>query len=582
MADSYNRQSALTPRQLVQRRCAALELERTSWFNHWREIQEVLLPRAGRFFVTDTNKGQRRNDVLDDTATAALTVLGAGMQSGMSSPARPWVRLETQDRSLMNTAEVSRYLDVVTTTILDIFARSNFYRSMHAIYEELGAFGTAACIIVPDYENVLHCYPLTIGEYSLGANDKNEIDTLSRRFQMTVGQIVKRFVAPTGQERNGKSDSWDWSRVSPSVKNLWDNHDEDVWISMWQLIEPRLDYDPRKMDAKNMPWRSCYIEDSGNSTATEQVLHESGYRRFPVLAPRWQTIGNDIYGSTCPGMRALGGIKQLQFEHMRKGQAIDYQTNPPVQVPATLKNQDSDFLPGGVTYVDMMGGNTGKVQSAFDVNLRLDYLLADIQDVRQLISRAFFADVFLTMQSRVTGSPVTARQIEEEHQEKLLMLGPVVERQQNELLAPAVEIAFEYANMAGILPPPPEELQGMDLKLEFVSVLASAQRATAMAGVDRLIAATASIAAAKQDPGVWDNVDTDQAIQKAGGYLGVDPEILLGKDDVEQIRQARAEAQAQVQRQAAMAQAADTAKTLSQANTGGDNALANVVQGFSQ
>lgn len=567
----------ITPRDRVLRRVTALTTERASWWTQWKEVNDVLLPRSGRFFVSDTNKGDRRNDILDDTGTAALTVLGAGMQSGMTSPARPWVRLETQDDDLMNNANVSKWLDEVTRTILSVFARSNTYRSLHQLYEELGAFGTAAAIVVPDYDNIIHHYPLTVGEYCLGTNQKNQVDTLSRHFQMTVGQIVKQFVAPTG-DRRPRSGTWDWSKVSQTIKSLWDNFEEDAWIPLYQLIEPRLDRDARKLDKLNMPWASLYVEEGGRGDA---LLSESGYKRFPVLAPRWQTTGNDVYGSTCPGFRALGGIKQLQFEHLQKGRAIDFQVNPPLQVPASMKNQDSDFLPGGVTYTDPMAGSTGKIESAFNVNLRLDHLALDIQDIRQLINRAFYADVFMAMQSRVTGSPITARQVQEEHEEKLLMLGPVVERQQNELLAPLVDMTFEYCLEAGILPPPPDELQDQELKFEFVSVLAVAQRAVAMAGVDQLISAAASIAAAKQDPSVWDTINTDAAIAKAATYLGVDPEIARGDDEIAQIREARQQAQAAAAKQAQMAQAAETAKTLAQAPMNTDNALTNVVNGFS-
>lgn len=575
-------QQYLPDYQKVIRRVGALETERSTWWSHWKDIQQVLLPRSGRFFISDVNKGYVKNDILDDSGTAALTILAAGMQSGMTNPSQPWVRFETQDEDLMNDAEVSRWLDQATRTVLNIFARSNFYRVVHGMYEEMGAFGTAATIVLPDFETVAHFNALTIGEYCLAANDKNEIDTLSRSFQWTVGQIVKSFVAPTGQQR-ARSGTWDWSRCSPLIKNMWDAHNEDAWIPLYQLIEPRLDFNARKMDRKNMPWRSVYVEQGGNGrTEGDDCLYESGFRRFPVLAPRWQTTGNDIYGSTCPGMRALGGIKQLQFEHLRKGQAIDFETNPPLVVPASLKNQDSDFLPGGITYADPAAGAGGKVESAFNVNLRLDHLLLDIQDQREIIKRAFFADVFMAMQSRVTGSPITARQVEEEHQEKMLMLGPVVERTHTELLAPAADITFDYAMQAGILPPPPQQLARQELKLEFVSVLASAQRATAMAGVDRLIAATASIAAAKNDPSAWDNVDTDKAIQKSRIYLGVDPEIARGESDVAKIREAREAAQQRIAQAAQAEQAANTAKTLSEANTGGDNALTQVVSGFSQ
>lgn len=567
---------ALSTRDRILRRIKALELERSSWWGHWKQINDVLLPRSGRFFVTDVNRGERKNDILDDTGTAALTTLGAGMQSGMTSPARPWVRLETDDPTLMESATVSKWLDQVTRTILNVFARSNTYNSLHTMYEELGAFGTACSVVLPDYEDVIRFYPLTVGEYVLSANDRNEIDTLGRHFQMTVMQIVQRYVARGPADRS-KSGSWDWSNVSTQVKNAWDSHNLDVWIPLYQLVEPRLERDATKLDSKNMPFRSTVIETAGSE---DKVLHESGFKRFPVLAPRWQVTGNDIYGSNCPGMRALGGILQLQHEHKRKLQGIDFQVQPPIMVPTSLHGKESDFLPGGVTYYDPIGGKADGIRSAWEVNLDMSHLLNDIQDVRQLIRSAFFTDVFLSMDNMPGIQPRNEREVQERHEEKLMMLGPVTERQQGELLKPLVNIAFDACMEAGILPEPPEELQGVELKMEFVSVLAQAQRATAMAGVDRWIGAIGAIAAAKQDPSVWDNADTDQVVQDAAGYLGVSPEMARGKDDVQAIRQARTQAQQAAAQQQQAAQAAETAKTLAQAPVSTDNALGQVVRGF--
>lgn len=566
----------LTTRECAQRRLSALKTERSSWMEHWREINQVLLPRTGRFFATEENKGNRRNDILDDTATAALTTLGAGMQYGQTSPARPWVKIETADPDLMESAEVSLWCDKVTRLILMVFARSNTYNTLHSMYEELGGYGVAASIVLPDYENIIHHTPLTIGEYTLATNEKNQVDTLGRELQMTVAQIVEKYVAggPPLKERSG---SWDWSRVSSNIKNLWDNHQVDSWVRVQQLIEPRRYRDPSKKDAKNMAWRNVVIEEGANS---DKVMHEGGFLRFPVIAPRWHVSGNDVYGSNCPGMRALGGIKQLQFEHMRKAQAIDFQVNPPLLLPTQLRNQESDFLPGGLTYYDPAGATSGKIESAFAVNLDLQHLLLDINDQRQLINQAFYADIFLMMDQLQGIQPRNQREVEERHEEKLLMLGPVVERQQNECLGPLIDIAYEALELAGALPPIPEALQGHDLDFKYTSVLAQAQRRAAMAGVDRIVGAVASIAAAKQDPSVWDKVNTDVIIDKAATYEGIDAEIIRGKEETNKIREARAKAMQAQQQAAQIQQAAETAKTLAQAPMTTDNALTNVVQGF--
>jgi hypothetical protein len=562
-----------TPRQKALRRIAALELERASWLQHWSDINRVLLPRTGSFLGGQTNKGNRRNDnILDNTATRALYTLGAGMQSGLTSPARPWLKLETADTDLMEVKSVSSWLDKVTQKMLTVFARSNTYRALHIMYEELGAYGTAGALVLPDFQDVIRFYPLTIGEYCISANDRGQVDTLSRKFQMTVGQIVGRYVAKPGG-------AMDWLDVSVSVKNLWDRHNQDAWIDVNQLIQPRKDRDTRKLDARNMPFESLVFEAGGNE---DKFLSESGYKRFPALTPRWVTSGQDIYGSSCPGMVALGDINQLQHEQLRKAQGIDYKVKPPLQVPLALKNSDdADVLPGGISYVDMTGPQNA-IRSAFDVNLDLSHLLGDINDVRGRINGAFYSDLFLFL-SNIEGmrGKMTAREVAEIHEEKLLMLGPVVENTENELLDPLADIAFDACMEMGILPPPPPELEDQDLNVSFIGLLSQAQRSISMSGVDRIIGATASIAAAKQDPSVWDKIDTDQVIDKAAGYLGVDPELIRGADQVQALRERRAQAQA-AQEKAAMAQAAAaTAKDLAGADMSGDNALTNVLQTFS-
>lgn len=563
----------LSTRQRVQRRVDALELERSSWLTHWQDINRVLLPRTGDFLGAQPNQGNRRNtDILDNTATAALTTLQAGMQSGLTSPARPWLKIETVDTDLMNAKSVSLWCDQVTQKLRTIFSRSNTYRALHGVYGGIGAYGTAAAIVLPDFRDVIRFYPLAAGEFSLGVDARGEVNALARKFQMTVGQIVERYVrAPDG--------SFDWSKVSATVKNLWDRHNVDAWVPVWHLIQPRAERDARRMDAKNMPFESICIE-AGASDVGERVLSESGYRRFPANTMRWYVEGQDIYGSNCPGMVALGDITQLQTEQLQKGKGIAYQVEPPVQVPISLKNQDTDLLPGGVTYVDMIGPQSA-IRSAFDVPINLQHLREDIADVRQRINTAFYADLFLFLSS-IQGlkGQMTAREVAEIHEEKLLMLGPVVENIEN-ALQELVDVTFDAAAEAGVLPPPPPEIEGVDLKVEFIGLLSQAQRAVSMSSVDRIIGATASIAAAKQDQSVWDKIDTDQVIDKAAGYLGVDPEIIRGDDEVEQIRQQRAQAMQAEARAQAAERAAATAKNLAGADMSTNNALTNVVQGFS-
>jgi hypothetical protein len=426
------------------------------------------------------------------------------------------------------------------------------------MYEELGSFGTAASIVLPDFDNVIHHYPLTTGEYCIATNYRGQVDTLYREFQKTVHEIVEEF----GIEN-----------VSPSTRSMYERGTLDAWVTIVHAIEPRSDRDPSKKDSKNMPFRSCYFELNGEKG---KYLRESGFKRFPALVPRWSTVGGDIYGNS-PGMEALGDIKQLQHEQLRKAQGIDMKTKPPLQVPVSMKNRDIEALPGGISYVDMSTGSSG-IKTAFEVNIDLQHLLMDIQDVRTRIQGSFYADLFLMLANQ-TDARMTATEVAERHEEKLLMLGPVLERLQNELLDPLIEMTFDYMVEAGILPPPPEELQNVDLNVEFVSMLAQAQRAVGTNSIDRFVSSMGMVAQAK--PEVLDELNSDKWADHYADMLGVDPELIVPDDQVQQIRAARAKAQAQAQQMESLQQASGAAKNLAGADMGGNNALSNIINQFS-
>lgn len=513
----------------------ALKTERASWVAHWRDISDHLLPRSGRFFAQDRNRGEKRhNNILDETGTQALATLAAGMQAGMNSPARPWFKLTTADPDLAKQHDVKMWLDQVTKIMLRVFHKSNFYRAMHMGYEELGGFGSWSCLQVPDFQTVTHFQSLTVGEYAMATNWKGEVDTLFRHFEATVNQLVREF----GLEN-----------CSPSVQQSYRNNHGQRWVEVVHAIRPREDRDRTKLDGKNMPFESVYFELGGNQ---DKYLRVSGFKSFPGWGARWHTRGGDVYGYG-PGMLALGSVRQLQHEQMMKGKAISFQADPPVQVPVSLRAGGADLLPGGVSFVD---SPQNAIRTAFDVPLRLDYLLGDLQDVRQRIRESFHTNLFLMLASS-DRTQMTATEVAQRYEEKMLMLGPVLERVTHETHVPAVNNTFDELLRAGVLPPPPDSLADQDLNVEFVSMLAQAQRAVSTNAVDRFVANLGVVAQLKPD--VLDKFDADVWADEYADMTGVSPEFIVAGDKVALIRKARAEA---AQQQAQAEQAALNAQTV--------------------
>lgn len=524
-------------KRILTTRYAALKRERSSYDSHWRLLAQNILPRSSRFMATDRNQrgGQQHNNIIDSTGTRALRTLAAGMMAGMTSPARPWFTLRTPDDELNKSHAVKLWCQQVTDLMLRIFRKSNTYNALHSVYRELGVFGTAASFVSPDYDNVIHNYTATAGEYALALDNRMQVNSIFREFEITLDQAAQ----------------WGFE-LSAEQRHKVDTAKGDQAITVLHAVEPRRDRDPGKRDWRNMPFQSAYVQVGGDELT---ILQEGGFRSFPAMCPRWDATSNDTYGSS-PGMDALGDILQLQQQQFRKSEAIDYKARPPIQAPTSLKEQDGDFLPGGISFYDGSGPGSG-IRTAFEVQLDLNDMREDIRDVRERVNASFYADIFL-MLANSTDVRMTATEVAERHEEKLLMLGPVLERLHNELLQPLIDTTFARIIEAGIAPPPPEELQGQDLQVEFVSMLAQAQRAISVNAVDRFVANLGSIASFS--PNVLDRFDGDAWVEHYSDVLGVDASLIVASDKAAFVRQQRAQQQQAMAANEQANIAADTAQ----------------------
>lgn len=543
---------AETLKERLNKQFAQLENERQSFEPHWRDLSDFINPRGSRFLTSEANRNDRRNTkIIDPTGSLAQRILSSGMMSGITSPARPWFRLATPEPDLMDYGPVKMWLEVVQNRMNDMFNKSNLYQSLPQLYGSLGTFSTGAMAVLDDSEDIIRTMPFPIGSYYLANSPRGSVDTCYRKFSMTVRQLVQEFGL---------------DNVSTSVKSMWDNGSYEQWIEVMHSVYPNIDRDTAKLDSKNKPYKSVYYEVGGDS---EKLLRESGFDEFPIMAPRWEVNGEDVYGSSCPGMLALGQVKALQLEQKRKSQLIDKATNPPMVAPTSLKNQRVSLLPGDVTYIDVMTGQDG-FKPAYLVNPNTADLLADIQDTRQIINSAYFVDLFMMLQNINTRSmPVEA--VIEMKEEKLLMLGPVLERLNDECLNPLIDRAFSMMVRKNMLPPPPEVMEGMPLKVEYISVMAQAQKSIGLSSLSQTVGFIGQLAQFK--PEALDKLDVDQAIDAFSEMSGVSPTVIVPQEQVQGIREERAK-QAQAAQAMAMGQAAaQGAKTLSETQTTDPSAL---------
>ncbi|MDP1824914.1 MAG: portal protein [Archangium sp.] len=537
-------------------RLAALKTERASWLSVWREIAQHQRPRAFRDNLTDTNRGDKKHTAItNSTPLDAQRTLAAGMMSGITSPSRPWFRLTLPDPKLNELPAVKVWLAEVERILRDAMSRSNFYKGLHGVYSDLGPFGTTAMYVEEDEEDGIRTYNFPIGSYCLAAGPRGNIDCIFREVRLTVSQVVRLF----GLEN-----------CSTSVQGMHRNRNLDSHVDVVQVIQPNADVVPGQLGAGGMGWSSCWFEANA-----DKPLREAGYEEFPVMCPRWEVTGEDVYGFG-PGWQAQGDCKALQQLEKRGAQAAEKIVNPPMQVPASLKNSPVSLLPGAEVYVpDTATGQI--VRPAIEINpAAMTVFGAQKVEHEVRIKRAYFADLWL-MLSESDGT-MTAREVIERREEKLLQLGTVLESLADELLDPVIDRVLAILFRRGLLPPPPQEIEGMEMRVEYISIMAQAQKLLGTTGVERLVSFVGGIAAL--DPTVLDNLDIDAIVLQYAGMLGVPPESVRPKDVIAAIRKARAAAQAKMQRVAAEAEQAKTVKTLSETDTEGNNALTTMQRGL--
>lgn len=543
------------------KRLEALRSERSTFIPLYRELSDYHLSHRGRFLTSDRNKGYKRNTKqINNTSRMASRTLASGMMSGITSPARPWFRLSSGESDLDDFQSVKLWLHQVQQIMYKVFSQSNTYNSLHQLYSELGVFGTAAMGIFHDFENVIWCNPYTVGSYMIGLNNKNVSDTFYREYEITVAQTIKQF----GIEN-----------VSQSVKELWEKGNSEAWVKIVHAVEPNDDRDGNSPLARDKAWRSVYYESKCGSKDGDKFLRESGFDDFPFVTPRWDVTAEDIYATDCPGITSLGDTKALQLAERRKYQALDKVVNPPLQGPSSLKNKlnGGSVGPNDIIWHDQNGDGLRSVYENFrpDINA----INQEIVRVEGRISRSFYEDLFL-MLAQSDRRQMTAREVAEKHEEKLLMLGPVLERLHTELLDPLIDRTFSILQKNGVLPPPPAELQNRELNVEYVSVLAQAQRLVATGAVDRLLGFAGQLSP------IWSEarhkVNATRAIDEYAESLGTDPSLIRSEDEVAALMAAEAQQMQQAQAMAMAEQGAKVAKTASETNLSEDNALGTVMR----
>lgn len=478
-----------------------LKGNRGTWESHWQEVAEYIFPRRSDFNVERAEGDKRMTRVFDSTGVQALELLAAGLHGMATNPASRWFSLKTDDDELNENDAIREWLSSVEDIIFSKLhsPRSSITTHLHELYLDYAAFGTAVIFIGTSKDENLLFQTRFLGECVIDENAEGVVDTVIRCFKMTVRQMVQKW----GDD------------VSADVKKLHADAKWDEKIDIVHAVYPREELDPHKETPDNMPFASVYLEKKA-----KHELQSGGFEEFPYAVPRWYKVAGEKYGRS-PAMTALPDVKMLQEMTKTTLKAAQKIVDPPLMVPDEGQMGPVRTVPGGLNFYRDHERLIFPLQTGANIPISLEMM----QDLRNRILSTFFVD-----QLQMTGdADMTATEVMQRTEERMRLLGPILGRMEAELLGPIISRVFGILVRSGELPEQPEELDGVEWRVEYVSPIALAQRGQKVERAVYMLTIAGQMAAF--DPNIMSRFDSEGFLPWIANELGVDPDIVL--DDAE-------------------------------------------------
>lgn len=509
-------------------RRAELEVAYNQMKPDWQELADFFLPRSVRFLTRNVNKAPAKNKkIKDSTPLKAVRNFSSGMMSGASNPATNWFRIKIKNYDIKSDYQVKLWCSQVETFLKDVFNASNFYKNLPSAYKQLGVFGLSAMSLESDSKTLMRSKLLPIGSYRYAKDDGGVVDTMCRVYMETAKNLYNKF----GEENLSEA-------VKQSVKS---KKFEDLF-EVVHFVEPNKEYNPDSVWAKNKKYLSVYYEAGGEN---DKFLSKSGFDKFPYVVFEAEVNGEDVYPTECCGVNALPDVKQLMSMVVDEGKAIKKMVSPTYKGPAELKNKKMIDAPAAFIEENQNGQGLSPV---YQVDPRVMEVDRIIEKIKTSIFELFYNDLFAMILNTAERSR-TATEVNELKEEKMVLLSPLLE-QVHDGFKQVMEWAFNEGFENRRIPEPPRQIQGGELEIEFVSMLAQAQKVQKIASMERFTTFTINFAQAV-DPTLILKLKGSQIIDDYADFANINPAQITPTEEVEKQKAAIQQKQDQ---QAAMNQ----------------------------
>jgi hypothetical protein len=512
--------------------------DRSNFESYWQSLHDYFYIEATDVNAMSYPGTELKSDYLyDSTTIEAADVLASGFMNYLTPPTSKWFALRHRNPEYESNKEVNSYLEDVAEEVHYTLNRSNFYNQIIANYKGSGVYGTSAMLEEEDIDDYARFHSLPIKQVCLVEDSRGVVSEYFVEFEYTATQAADR---------------WGMEKLSDTMKQEAEGENRTNKKHNFLLyIAQRHKRDIKKSDKLNLPIEAIWIDVEGKRT-----MDEGGYNEFPAMCHRFDKRPFIPWGYS-PAMKALPFARILNAIAKTNLRTMMKHTDPAVAIPDNAFILPFNSNPRAINYYrkDKMEakdifalGNTGDPEIG----------MTAIEMYSSKVKSLMFYDTFLAF-NQVT-KQMNNPEIMERISEKMTLLGPAVGRYISEMLNPVVVRTIGILARKGKLPEPPDEIiMDPSYEIDCISQLAQVQRRSELNSLMSGLGLVGQMA--QYAPEALDKIDADKVVDEAWGILGAPVKVLRSDNEIEALRNSRANMAAEEREMAMAEQGIGIAKT---------------------
>ena len=505
--------------QKILKRFEELRTARMPYEQIWEEITNLCMPNRGGSFNREETPAYL-DDLYDSTGALAAENLVSTLLGGLVNQEIGWLKLKPAGQVGPGFEDIDYILSHRSDELLQLFKdpKASFYTNISEMFMEIVTLGTGALEVFYEPLAGIQFRAIKLRSLYVSTDKAGKVDVVYRRYKIKARNFEPMF----------------GSDIPKRVKRLAKEKPEEL-LEVIRCCAPNEDFKLGIND--QLPFRSVYLLKDGG-----EVLSDTQLEYFPYIIARWNKLPDEDYGRS-PAWTALPDLQMIQameFSALEMAQKI---SSPPIMVAddgvlLPIETHANGVIVGGI---DPITGRNRVAPLPFGGSPQL--FDAFIERKKDAVRKAFFNNA-LSLQDR---PQMTAEEVITLREEGFRLMSANINRLVEEVLMPLVNTTYFLAERFRIFAPIDEDGEvfelGVPIDIEFMGQLARTAKVNDALAWNRYLQQFL-IPLAQVDPTALDILNIDRSAQIIADSLNVPIETLSTFNEVQQIREARAQQQA--------------------------------------